>query len=112
MILTQLKYKNREKTHKKYSESIDPQANNPTYLKKLKNGLYCPYQCIKFGPKKLFKNEWKWYSHLITHRSVVQEKFETKEYFTLRKENEIKFQRGLAEKVATLIIVGVIPTND
>ena len=80
-------------------------------MREFRGGICCPYKCIKFGKKKLFKNEWRWYSHIITHRSIVQDKFETKEQFSLKKENEIIYQKLLAEMVGTLILEGVIPTE-
>ena len=102
-------YKNQEKKKKFYPRDTKVQANNPACRDELKYGLLCPYKCITRGNKKLFKNVWKWYSHILIHKSIVADKFETNESFRLKKQNETKYQKGLAEMVLTLIISGVIP---
>lgn len=102
-------YKKREKKKKIYPRDTNVEANNPACLDELRDGLLCPYPCKTQGRKRVFKNVWKWYSHLLTHRSIVPDKFETNEVFRLRKHAEVKYQKGLTENILNLIILGVIP---
>ena len=66
MTLTKGINKNQELRKKNYQESIEPESNNPIYLKEI-NCLGCHF-CHSRGRKKKFKNLWRlYYHHKQTH---------------------------------------------